>query len=396
MTQSNNGQPSKSDEASPKSALQDSLQKLAGTFTERAVNSASNRLSGASARLPDYAQSGGGSGLLAAVTGVDKLASGGSPVKSAMSAGLAGTKEKVKETLGNVKESLLGGKGKGGGKKVKLTNIIEDIDVGAPIDLVYKQWTEYPQFPRFMKKVEQADQVDDVKVQWKAQVFWSHRAWEATIVEQVPFDHIVWRSKGAKGHVDGAVSFHELAPNLTRITVVLEYHPQGLFERTGNLWRAQGRRARLELKHFRRHVMTHTVLHPDEVEGWLGEIRDGEVVDTGETEEGAEPKGTKTKGAKSNGTKTKRAEAKDTEAEDTETEDDTEAEDAETEDDTEAEDTETEDDTEAEDTETEERVPSRSSSRRRTADRPSPRKRATGERQSRRQTAAKDKEESRS
>jgi len=358
MTQSNNGQPSKSDEASPKSALQDSLQKLAGTFTERAVNSASNRLSGASGRLTDYAQSGGGSGLLAAVTGVDKLASGGSPVKSAMSAGLAGTKEKVKETLGNVKESLLGGKGKGGGKKLKLTNIIEDIDVGAPIELVYKQWTEFPQFPRFMKKVEQADRVADEKVQWKAQVFWSHRAWEATIIEQVPYDHIVGRSKGAKGHVDGAVSFHELAPNLTRIVVVLEYHPKGLFERTGNLWRAQGRRARLELKHFRRHVMTQTVLHPDDVEGWLGEIRDGKVVDTGETED-------------------------DTETKDTETED------------TESEDTETED-TESEDTETKEREPSSSSTRRRGQGRPSSRKGANGERQSRRQAAVKEKEESRS
>jgi uncharacterized membrane protein len=355
MTQSTNGEPRKSNSASPKNALQDSLQKLAETFTERAVNSASSRLSGASERLTDYAQSGGGSGsgLLAAVTGVDKLASGTSPVKAAMSAGFAGTKEKVKDTLSNVKDSLVGGKGKGGGKKLKLTNIIEDIDVGAPLDLVYKQWTEFPQFPRFMKKVEQADRVADEKVQWKAQVFWSHRTWEATVIEQVPYDHIVWRSKGAKGHVDGAVSFHELAPSLTRIVVVLEYHPQGLFERTGNLWRAQGRRARLELKHFRRHVMTHTLLHPDEVEGWLGEIRDGEVVDTGETEDDTE--------------------TKDTETEDTETED-----------------------TASKERAGKERERSTSSTRRRGEDRPSSRRRANGDRQSRRQTAAREKEESRS
>jgi hypothetical protein len=64
---------------------------------------------------------------------------------------------------------------------------------------------------------------------------------------------------------------------LTRVLVVLEYHPQGLFERTGNMWRAQGRRVRLELKHFRRHVMTEALLHPDEVEGWRGEIHDSEV-----------------------------------------------------------------------------------------------------------------------
>ena len=98
----------------------------------------------------------------------------------------------------------------------------------------------------------------------------------------MPDDKIIWRSKGAKGYVDGAVTFHELAPNLTRILVVLEYHPQGMFERTGNIWRAQGRRARLELKHFRRHLMTEVLLNPDDIEGWRGTIHDGEVVESHE------------------------------------------------------------------------------------------------------------------
>jgi hypothetical protein len=133
-----------------------------------------------------------------------------------------------------------------------------------------------------MKKVESVQQPEDEKTQWKAQVFLSHREWEATIQEQVPDSHIVWRSKGAKGHVDGAVTFTELGPNLTRVVLVMEYFPQGLFERTGNLWRAQGRRARLEFKHFRRHAMTQVLLHQEDIEGWRGEIRDSEVVKTHE------------------------------------------------------------------------------------------------------------------
>jgi hypothetical protein len=144
-----------------------------------------------------------------------------------------------------------------------------------------------------MKKVELMEQEEDEKLTVKAQIFWSHRTWRSTIIEQIPDHLIVWRSEGDKGYVDGAVTFHELSPDLTRILVVLEYHPQGLFEHTGNLWRAQGRRARLELKHFQRHVMTHTILNPDEVEGWRGEIRDGEIVrghdeaDEGEPEDEA-------------------------------------------------------------------------------------------------------------
>ncbi|WP_347256995.1 SRPBCC family protein [Actinomadura sp. RB99] len=187
---------------------------------------------------------------------------------------------RLKDTVGGALKKG-GGKG-GGGKKVKVTNIIEHTDIGAPRRLVYDQFTQFQEFPSFMKKVISVDQADDEKLNWQAKIFWSKRTWEATIVEQVPDEHVVWRSKGAKGHVDGTVSFHELAPNLTRVLVVLEYHPQGLFERTGNIWRAQGRRVRLELKHFRRHVMTQSLTHADEIEGWRGEIRDSEVVKTHE------------------------------------------------------------------------------------------------------------------
>lgn len=170
-------------------------------------------------------------------------------------------------------------RGSGGGDETKVTTIIEEIDVGLPVSFVYDQWTEFGSFPSFMKKVENVDAVEDERLRWKAQIWWSHREWEATILEQLPDERIVWRSEGKKGHVDGAVTFHELTPDLTRIIVVLEYHPQGLFEHTANLWRAQGRRVRAELQHFRRHVMAHAVLEPDEVRGWRGVIEDGEVVE---------------------------------------------------------------------------------------------------------------------
>jgi hypothetical protein len=134
-----------------------------------------------------------------------------------------------------------------------------------------------------MKKIENVENPSDEKLQWKAQIWWSHRTWESTIMRQIPDERIVWRSKGPKGYVDGAVTFHELAPNLTRVLLVLEYHPQGFFEHTGNLWRAQGRRARLEFKHFRRHALTQVALHPDDVEGWRGVIEDGQVVKDHET-----------------------------------------------------------------------------------------------------------------
>jgi uncharacterized membrane protein len=246
------------------------LRNLASAAGERALAAAGERIGSMTDRLTEYAKDTGNPSLVAAVTGIQKTAEGKSPVSAALSGGFAGIKEKVKQLFGR-------GKGKRA-KKLKLTNIVESIDVGVPVRVAYNQWTQFEDFPGFMKKVESAERASDEKSNWKAQVWWSHRTWQATVVQQIPDYCIVWRSAGQKGHVDGSVTFHEVTPSMTRILFVMEYHPQGLFERTGNIWRAQGRRARLEFKHFRRHVMTQTILHPDEVEGWRGEIRDGKVV----------------------------------------------------------------------------------------------------------------------
>jgi uncharacterized membrane protein len=269
------------EESENRNALTDRLKgevgNLVGALSNRAVTSLLGKVEGTTGRLHEYVEGGAGPGLMAAVTGAKGLAEGKSPARSVLGAGMTGVKEKISGLFRR------GGKG-GGSKKLKLTNIVESIDVGVPVTLAYNQWTQYNDFPKFTKKVESADkngnEDEEQKVNWKAQVFWSHRTWEATVIEQVPDERIIWRSKGQKGHVDGAVTFHELGPNLTRILLVLEYHPQGMFERTGNLWRAQGRRARLELKHFRRHMMTQGVLHPDDIEGWRGTIHDGEVVES--------------------------------------------------------------------------------------------------------------------
>jgi uncharacterized membrane protein len=250
--------------------LKDVSQDLMKALGEKAMSTVTDKVGGITDKFEDI---GNGGPIGKAVSkGGEAAAEGESPVKGALKGAVSGVKDKITG----------GGGGGGGSKPTKAINIIESIDVGVPISVAYNQWTTYDQFPSFMKKVEDVDEMDDedTTISWKAQIFLSHRTWDATIKEQHPDERIVWTSKGDKGHVDGAVSFHELGPNLTRILVVLEYYPQGLFEWVGNRWRAQGRRARLEIKNFRRHVMTRTILNPDEVEGWRGIIEDGEIVKT--------------------------------------------------------------------------------------------------------------------
>ncbi|WP_033216692.1 SRPBCC family protein [Kitasatospora phosalacinea] len=268
-------------DALPTDRLMEQARELASALGERAMTAAADKVGGVTEKLVDYVAN-GGSGGGGGDDGDDGDGGGGggggglkgSIAKKLLGAGASSVKEAVTGKLGGGG----GGGGGGGNKETKVTNIVEQIDVGVPVRVAYDQWTQFQDFPKYTKRVEQVDQSADEKLSWKAGIFLSHRTWESTIVEQVPDERIVWRSKGEKGSADGAVTFHELTPNLTRILLVIEYHPQGLFERTGNLWRAQGRRVRLELKHFRRHVMTRTILDPESVEGWRGEIRDSEVV----------------------------------------------------------------------------------------------------------------------
>ncbi|MEU9216624.1 SRPBCC family protein [Streptomyces sp. NPDC048376] len=168
-----------------------------------------------------------------------------------------------------------GGGSKSGGGSVKATNIVETVDIGVPLRTVYDQWTQLQDFSGFTKGVQSVSPHDEVTSDWTAKIAFSTRSWKATVQEQIPEQRIAWTSEGAKGSTKGVVTFHALAPRLTRVVVVVEYYPAGFFEKTGNLWRAQGRRLRLDLKHFARHV---TLTDGEDVEGWRGEIRDGEVV----------------------------------------------------------------------------------------------------------------------
>ncbi|THA58238.1 SRPBCC family protein [Streptomyces sp. A1136] len=253
--------------------LLEALPSFLGAQAQQLADKASDKLGDVTDQLQDVAD---GSGKLSDVAGIGgRMLQGDSPLKAMAGQGLGNLKDKVTGAA----SQLFGGKGKkgrkGGGKVI---NIVEFLDVGLPLRTVYDHWTQYENFSSFAKGVRDVSRNDDTTSDWKVKVGPSTRSYKATVQEQVPDERIVWTSEGAKGTTRGCVSFHELAPSLTRIVAVVEYYPSGLFEKTGNIWRAQGRRLRLDLKHFLRHVSLTT----DEPEGWRGEIRDGEVVRTHE------------------------------------------------------------------------------------------------------------------
>jgi hypothetical protein len=252
--------------------LKAELQEYLAAQATRMLTGVGHKLGETTGKLNDIAEGNSPGFAKLALEGGRKVAEGKGPLRSALEIGGSRLKDKVTGAFKG-----LGGKGKGKGKGRsgnKPTVIIEHIDVGVPLRTAYDQWTQYQDFSTFAKGVKAASKADDTTSDWQLKVFWSNRSWKATTTEQVPDDRIAWTSEGAKGTTKGVVSFHELTEGLTRVLLVIEYYPSGLFEKTGNIWRSQGRRARLDLKNFVRFI----TIKGEAEDGWRGEIRDGEVV----------------------------------------------------------------------------------------------------------------------
>ncbi|GAB3114350.1 SRPBCC family protein [Streptomyces calidiresistens] len=249
-----------------------SLERLRGELGELATTGARVLVESAIGKVTELAENAGKSGGIAGALpkAGAKMLGGESPGKALLGAG----GEKIGESVRGGVKKLFGGGGGGSGNP-KVINIVEVLDIGVPLRTCYNHWTMYRNFGDFTKGVQSVDPSDEVTSDWKLKIAFSNRSWKATVREQIPDERIRWTTEGPKGTTRGVVSFHELAPSLTRVVVVVEYQPSGFFEKTGNLWRAQGRRLRLDLKHFQRYV---SVAAEEEPEGWRGEIRDGEVV----------------------------------------------------------------------------------------------------------------------
>ena len=250
--------------------LKAEVQEYLSAQTERLLVGAGRKLGEATGKLNDIAEGNSPGFAKLALDAGRKVTEGKGPLRSALELGLSHAKDTVMDKVKN----LGGGKGKGKGSGQKPTVIIESVDVGVPVRTAYDQWTRYQDFSTFAKGVKSASRSDDTSSNWQGKIWWSSRSWKGSTVEQVPDYRIQWSTEGAKGTHKGVVTFHRLDDNLTRVLLVIEYYPSGFFEKTANVWRASGRRVRLDLKHYARHI----TLKGEADDGWRGEIRDGEVV----------------------------------------------------------------------------------------------------------------------
>lgn len=153
-----------------------------------------------------------------------------------------------------------------------METIEKSIEVDAPVQKVYNQWTQFEEFPRFMEGVEAVHQVDDRHLHWSANIAGKHKEWDSEIIEQVPDDHIAWRSTSGAPN-GGMVHFRPANGNHTVVTLRMQYQPEGMMEKIGDSLGLMARRVEGDLERFRSFIQERTT----ETGSWRGEIGGSET-----------------------------------------------------------------------------------------------------------------------
>ena len=153
-----------------------------------------------------------------------------------------------------------------------MSNITKYIDVDVPVRVAYNQWTQFEDFPHFMEGVEAVHQLDNKRLHWKANIAGKTEEWDAVITEQEPDMRVAWTSTTG-AHNAGVVTFHKLDDHKTRVTLQLDYEPEGVVENVGDKLGFVDRRVEGDLERFKKFIES----RGQATGAWRGEIKEGQV-----------------------------------------------------------------------------------------------------------------------
>lgn len=153
-----------------------------------------------------------------------------------------------------------------------MNTVEKSIVVDVPVRTAYNQWTQFEEFPQFMEGIEEVRQEGDKHTHWRANIAFKEVEWDADIIEQTPDQRVSWRSTTG-AHNAGTVSFQSEGDNQTRVTLRLEYEPEGFFENVGDALGFVDSRVEGDLERFKEFIERRGT----ESGAWRGEIHDNKV-----------------------------------------------------------------------------------------------------------------------
>jgi uncharacterized membrane protein len=145
--------------------------------------------------------------------------------------------------------------------------VTHSVDVEVDVRTAYNQWTQFEEFPRFMEGVEDVEQLDDTHLRWTVDIAGVEREFETEITEQTPDQRVAWRARSGVEQ-GGVVTFHALDDDTTRVTLQMEFDPEGFTEEVGDKAGFVSARAKGDLKRFKEFIEE----RGSETGAWRGEV----------------------------------------------------------------------------------------------------------------------------
>jgi len=149
-----------------------------------------------------------------------------------------------------------------------MSTVTESVDVNVPVRTAYDQWTQFESFPQFMSGVEAVTQLDDTHTHWRTSIAGVHPEFDATITEQHPDERVAWKSTGGDTKHAGVVTFHRLDDSHTRVTIQLEWQPEGVAEKAGSVVGVDDRQVKADAKRFKEFIEARGA----QTGGWRGDV----------------------------------------------------------------------------------------------------------------------------
>ncbi|HEX9007342.1 MAG TPA: SRPBCC family protein [Bacteroidota bacterium] len=167
-----------------------------------------------------------------------------------------------------------------------MARVEKSIEIGVPVHTAYNQWTQFEEFPHFMDGVKEVRQLDDKRLHWKADIGGKVKEWDAEIQEQTPDQRIAWRSISGSQNF-GQVSFHPVDANRTRVSLLMDYEPEGMMEKAGDAMGVVSGKVQGDLERFKDFIES----RGRESGAWRGEIHGGQERTPGSTGSNPPPGG---------------------------------------------------------------------------------------------------------
>ncbi len=114
------------------------------------------------------------------------------------------------------------------------SSLVETVDVEAPVGVTWALWHDVAEWPKFLRHVKDVVRIDDRSFSWWLDLPGADKSFTAEITELVPQERIAWKTTDGVEHA-GVVTFHRLSDASSRVTLQIEYNPQGFVERLGAL-----------------------------------------------------------------------------------------------------------------------------------------------------------------